>query len=167
MIARLGGLCARCAAARARAVVEADGSPFGEKPPPSTTATSGNPARSPSSVVTRGSDLTERAIHDQVCGERIGAPGVLVDRVAIWLPTRDALLVVDRVVAVALPQRDHRQQVVEGERRLGDRVLLLGRVEAFAHLSDEGGEIDIALLERVLHTSAGGHDVVRAQVLLE
>src|SRR5438034_3387494 len=104
MTARLGRFCARCAAARARAVVEADGSPFGEKPPPSTTATSGNPARSPSSVVTRGSDLTERAIHDQIRSERVDAPGVLVDRVAIRLPARAALLVVRRRISVALPQ---------------------------------------------------------------
>src|SRR6185503_6582799 len=103
MIARLGRFCASCAAARARATVDSDGSPFGEKPPPSTTATSGNPERSPSSFVTRGSDLTERSVHDHQSRERVRAPRVLVDRIAIGLPTLDALLVVDRVVAVALP----------------------------------------------------------------
>src|ERR1700694_4087217 len=103
MIARLGRLCARWEAARARAVVEADGSPLAERPPPSTTATSGKPARSPSSVVTRGSDLTERPVHDHQSRKRVRAPRVLVDRVAIGLPTGDALLVVHRVVAVALP----------------------------------------------------------------
>src|SRR5439155_20896680 len=128
MTARLGRFCARCAAARARAVVEADGSPFGEKPPPSTTATSGKPARSPSSVVTRGSDLTERAVHDQVCGERVDAPGILVDRVAVRLPAGDALLVVDGVIAVGLPQQNHRQEIVEGERGLRYRCLLVGGV---------------------------------------
>src|SRR6266568_1463059 len=107
MIARLGRFCARCAAVRARAAVEAEGSPFAKKPPPSTTATSGNPARSPSSsFVLRGSDLMERAVHDHQGRECVGAPRVLVDRVAVGLPTRHTFLVVDRVVAVALPQRD-------------------------------------------------------------
>src|SRR5882762_1048214 len=104
MIARLGRFCARCAAVRARAVVEAEGSPFGERPPPSTTATSGNPARSPSpSFVARGSDLMERAVHDHQGRERVSAPRILVDRIAVRLPARNALLVVHRVVAVPLP----------------------------------------------------------------
>src|SRR2546423_11146920 len=110
MTARVWRFCARCAAVRARARVEADASPFAEKPPPSTTATSGNPARSPSfSFVARGSDLMERAVHDHECRKRVRAPRVLVNGIAVRLPASDTLLVVDRVVAVALPQRDHRQ----------------------------------------------------------
>src|SRR5206468_11088282 len=133
MTARLGRFCARWAAVRARATVEGDASPLAEKPPPSTTATSGNPARSPSvSPVARGSDLMERAVHDHESRERVRAPRVLVNGIAIRLPASDALLVVDRVVAVALPQRDDRQQVIEGERRLGHRCLLRGRVETIA-----------------------------------
>src|SRR5207237_8273576 len=101
MMARLGRFCARCAALRAPATVEGDASPLAEKPPPSTTATSGNPARSPSlSLVARGSDLMERAVHDHESRERVRAPRVLVDRIAVRLPARDALLAVDRVVAV-------------------------------------------------------------------
>src|SRR3982074_3719776 len=104
MIARLGRFCARCAAVRARAVVEAEGSPPGEKPPPSTTATSGNPARSPSpSFVPRGSDLMERAVHHLQAREGGRVPRILVDRTAVRLPARNALLVVHRVVAVPLP----------------------------------------------------------------
>src|SRR5438105_13104286 len=123
MTSRFGRFCARCAAARARATVEADGSPFAEKPPPSTTATSGNPARSPSpSLVARGSDLMECAVHDHECRERVSAPRVLVDRIAVRLPARDALLVVDRVLSVALPQLDDRQKGVVGEYRLWYRV---------------------------------------------
>src|SRR5690349_1811825 len=133
MTARVGLFWARWAAARARAIVEGDGSPFAEKPPPSTTATSGKPARSPSTpAVLRGSDLMERAVHDHQSRERVRAPRVLVDRIAVRLPARHTLLVVDRVVAVPLPQRDDRQQVVEGEYRLGDRRLLGIRVEAVA-----------------------------------
>src|SRR5437773_12305010 len=104
MTARLGRFCARWAAVRARATVEGDASPLGEKPPPSTTATSGNPARSPSvSPVARGSDLMERAVHDHECRERVRAPRVLVHGIAVRFPAGDALLVVHRVVAVALP----------------------------------------------------------------
>src|SRR3982074_1085888 len=104
MIARLGRFCARCAAVRARAVVEAEASPPGERPAPSTTATSGNPARSPSpSFVPRGSDLMERAVHDHQGREGVRAPRILVDRIAVRLPARDALLVVHRVVTVPLP----------------------------------------------------------------
>src|SRR5437660_4393503 len=156
MIARLGRFCARCAAARARAAVDAEGSPLADRPPPSTTATSGNPARSPSSVVMRGSDLTERSVHDLVDREVVLAERVLVDRVAVRLPALHAFLVVHWIVSVALPQRNYRKKVVERERGLRDRVLLLGRVEALAHLDDQGFEVDVALLERVLHASAGG-----------
>src|SRR3989442_5657197 len=116
MTARLGRFCARWAAVRARAAGECDASPLAERPRPSTTATSGNPARSPSlSPVARGSDLMERAVHDHESRERVRAPRVLVDRIAVRLPASDALLVVDRVVAVALPDRDDRQEVVERE----------------------------------------------------
>src|SRR5207237_745932 len=95
MTARLGRFCARCAAVRARATVEGDASPLAERPPPSTTATSGNPARSPSlSPVARGSDLMERAVHDHESRERVRAPRVLVNGIAIRLPASDALLVV-------------------------------------------------------------------------
>src|SRR5438128_6364906 len=112
------------AAARARAVVDAVGVPSEATPPPSTTAISGKPARSPPSCVTRRSDLAERAVHDHEDGEVVLPERVLVDRIAIRLPALHALLVVHRVVAVTLPERDHRQKVVERERRLGDWVLL-------------------------------------------
>src|SRR5467141_3226781 len=166
MIARLGRFWARWAAARARAVVEAEGSPFAEKPPPRTTATSGNPERSPSSVVMRGSDLTERSVHDLVDREVVLAERVLVDRVAVRLPALHAFLVVHRIVSVALPQRNYREKIVERERRLRDRVLLLVRVESLAHLNDQGFEVDVALLQRVLHAPAGGDGVERLQGLL-
>src|SRR5438552_19135503 len=110
MIARLGLFCARCAAVRARAAVEADGSPLAEKPPPSTTATSGNPARSPSSsFVLRGSDLMERAVNDHQRRERVGARRVLVDRIAFVLRTGDPILGVDGIVDVRLPASGVRQ----------------------------------------------------------
>src|SRR5437870_4807783 len=155
------------AAARARAAVDAVGVPSEATPPPSTTAISGKPARSPPSCVTRRSDLAEGAVHDHQDREVVGPEGVLVDRVAVRLPTLDALLVVHRVVAVSLPERDHRQQVVERERGSRDRVLLLGRVEPVAHLVDERVEVDVALLERVLHAAARGGGVVGPQVLDE
>src|SRR5437867_3983388 len=167
MTASPGRRRASCAAARARAAVDAVGVPSEATPPPSTTAISGKPARSPPSCVTRRSDLAERAVHDHQDREVVDSEGVLVDLVAVRLPALDALLVVHRVVPVALPERDHREQVVEGEDGLRDRVLLLVGIEAVAHLVDQGVEIDGALLERVLHAAARGGGVVRAQVLDE
>src|SRR5256885_10187937 len=161
MIARLGRFCARCAAVRARATVEAEGWPFSETPPPNTTATSGNPARSPSSVVMRGSDLTETSVHDPVDREVVYAERVLVDRVAVRLPALHAFLVVHRVISIALPYRDDWEEIVERQRYLCDGVLLLVRVESLAHLDDQSLEIHIALLERVFHAAAGRDRVER------
>src|SRR5439155_6274753 len=97
------------------------------------------------------------ALSDAVCAKRLFrsdgpadeqshreavAVRVLVDRVAVGRPARDALLVVDRVVPEALPERDDRQQFVERERELGHRRLLLALVEAIAGLVDQVVEVD-------------------------
>src|SRR5207247_9521386 len=103
MTARLGRFCARWAAVRARATVDGDASPLGEKPPPSTTATSGNPARSPSvSPVARGSDLMERAVNDHECRVRVRATRVLVNVIDVRFPAGDALRVVHWLLAVVI-----------------------------------------------------------------
>src|SRR5437867_3120541 len=158
MIARLGRFWARWAAARARATVDADGFASSEKPPPSTTATSGNPARSPSSVVMRVLELVEAAVH-QLDDSEVVTTALVVDRVTVGFPPGNPRLVVDRIVVEALVDRDAREKLVERDRDLCDRILLLRGVEPGDRVIEDRIEVDrparVGLRERVLHATAG------------
>src|SRR2546427_13013114 len=112
-------------------------------PPPSTTATSGNSARSPSSFVKPRSDLVERAVHEHHDGEVVAA-ALVVDRVAVRLPPGDPGLLVDRVVVEPLVDRDAGEQLVECDRQLGDRILLLRSIESRDRVVDDRVEVELA-----------------------
>src|SRR5207302_3244174 len=156
MIAMLGRCRASCATARARAAVDALGVPSELIPPPTTTAISGNPARSPS-LFTRGSDLVKRAVHDHDDREVVPA-ALLVDLVVEAWPAGGPSLVVDRVVVESLIDRNARKQLVEGLRDLLDRILLLRGVETRDRIVEHRVEVDrptcVGLRERVLHAPA-------------
>src|SRR5438132_5597676 len=136
-------------------------------PAPRTPTRSGTPARvykkgapfgAPSLETCRlGLDLVQRSIHQHDDGEVVAA-ALRVDRVAVRLPTGDARLVVDRVVVEPFVDRDDREQLIEGERDLRDRVLLLGGVVAGDGVVQDRVEVDrparVGLRERVLHAAA-------------
>ena len=108
----------------------------------------------------------KRAVHQHDDREVIAAR-VLEDLVVQVRPTGDALLVVDRIVAEPLPQRDAGQKLVEGERDLCDGRLLLGQIRARGGVDEQLLEVDRAagplLRGRVLHAAAGVRGVVLAE----